>query len=310
MYQATLSGRKAGIILPILQARKAKNLLSKYSEAKIGKAMKGDRLYGTFNQIGAGTARYSSKDPNLQQIPRAMRNIIGGEEGYQVVAPDYSQIEVRIKALVAHDSDMVAALQADDFHTLMASKMFPGRAITTELRTLGKGGTFTINFDGGAPGIQKAAIKEGEIILRDTALKMVKGYRKAFPKSEKFNQIFRDRAKTKRPQRINLPWGHYRTYPTATSQQMINNIVQGYAAIGYKEGLLEMDRRGLVGSYLGCFLHDEVVCTGVPEKEAAEYCAEVEEALLVGMNRIVEDYGQGFTVPVVIEGKRGSHWTK
>ena len=309
MRVATESQVKAKYIMPILKNRRAAGLISKYKPEAINRRCYKGRLYGTFNQVGAGTARYSSKDPNLQQIPRAMRNIIGGEEGRLVVAPDYSQIEVRIKALLAKDTDLVAALQADDFHTFMATAMFPGRTITPELRNTGKGGTFTLNFDGGVPGIQQAAIKEGEILTRTTCQRMIEGYKKRFPISWKFNEAFRGIAANGRAQRINLPWGHYRTYETSTSQQLINNLVQGYAAVGYKEALLEMQKAGLT-HYLGCLLHDEVVATGVPINEAADYQAALIEAMEVGMDRVVKDYDPDFFVPILIEGKEGSHWKK
>ena len=308
MYKAVESEAKKAIIEPILKARRAAGLISKYNEEKLGQSMYKGRLYGTFNQMGAGTARYSSKEPNLQQIPAKMRDIIGGEDGL-VIAPDYSQIEVRIKAMIARDTALIEALNSEDFHTYMATAMFPGRFIDEYLRRTGKGGTFTLNFYGGKPGIQKAAIEEGEVITDAQANGMIRGYRKRFPISHQFHLQVADMCRDGRPKRIDLPWGHYRTYEQPTPQQLINNIVQGYAAIGYKEGLLDCDERGLT-PYIGCLLHDETVATGVEPHLAEEIGREMEEAMLAGMNRIILEYSDGFEVPVKVEVKAGTHWSK
>ena len=308
MYEAVEADWKRDLIEPILKARRAAGLISKYNLEKLDKVSYQGRLYGTFNQVGAGTARYTSKDPNLQQIPVKMRDIIGGEEGCLVVAPDYSQIEVRIKALVARDTKLVATLQADDFHREMARMMFPNREITPELRQQGKGGTFTLNFAGGKRGIQRAAIEYGELITDQDANRMIRNYRKSFPISEAFHQQFRQICQ-KGSARINLPWGHYRTYLKPTPQQMINNIVQGFAAVGYKEGLLEADRRGLT-PYIGCLLHDEVIGTGVPPAYEPDFSRELCEAMQVGMVNLIEEWSDGFEVPIVVDNKVGSHWSK
>ena len=309
MFQAVEADWKMDLIQPILKARRASGLISKYNLEKLERVSHNGRLYGTFNQVGAGTARYTSKDPNLQQIPTKMRDIIGGEEGLLVVAPDYSQIEVRVKAMVARDTTLLTALKSDDFHTFMAKRMFPNREITPDIRQQSKGGTFTLNFDGGRRGIQRAAIEYGELITDQDANRMIRNYRKSFPISENFHKQFRALCKTGRAQKINLPWGHYRTYEVPSPQQMINNLVQGFAAVGYKEGLLEADRRGLT-PYIGCLLHDEIISTGVPPAYEAEYSQELCEAMQSGMVTLIEEYADGLDVPIKVDNKVGSHWRK
>jgi DNA polymerase I-like protein with 3'-5' exonuclease and polymerase domains len=58
----------------------------------------GDRLYGTFRQLGSATGRMSSANPNLQSIPKTdlrVRYCIAAGEGKQLVAADLDNVELR-----------------------------------------------------------------------------------------------------------------------------------------------------------------------------------------------------------------------
>lgn len=68
------------------------------------------RIYGDFVQWGAETGRFSSRNPNLQNIPnprtargKAIRNLFAAPEGYKLVVADYSQIEPRVLASMSKD---------------------------------------------------------------------------------------------------------------------------------------------------------------------------------------------------------------
>ena len=303
MELATRDTSMAKAIMPILKYRQAAHKQSMYGPKKMDSWVHRGRLYGTLSQLGTSTMRYSSKQPNIQQIPVAMREMIGGEPGKFVVAPDYSQIEVRIKAHLTKDPIMTEALNSEDFHTFMAEAMFPGRAITPELRKTGKGGTFTLIFDGSYRAIQRAAIKEGELISDEIAQRMVSGYYTRFPAQETFHKVFREYQKARKPKRLTFPWGHYRGYPAPKATQMINNYVQGWAAIGMKEAVIEAQERGLM-NYVGLLLHDEIVATSVPENEVEEYARELEDCMIEGMSRVMP----GTLVKVEVKSSR--NWSK
>ena len=74
------------------------------------------RVHGDFVQHGAETGRFSSRNPNLQNIPnpkasengKAIRNLFTAPEGYKLVVADYSQIEPRIIASMAEDPIMLS----------------------------------------------------------------------------------------------------------------------------------------------------------------------------------------------------------
>jgi DNA polymerase I-like protein with 3'-5' exonuclease and polymerase domains len=69
------------------------------------------KIYGDFVQWGAETGRFSSRNPNLQNIPnpkasengRDIRNLFYAPEGYKLVVADYSQIEPRVLAAMSQD---------------------------------------------------------------------------------------------------------------------------------------------------------------------------------------------------------------
>lgn len=74
-----------------------------------GKLIKSNwRVYTNFNLIGTVTGRTSSSNPNLQQLPRdtSIRCWVDAPEGYTFVTADYSQLELRMAAVVSGDRRM------------------------------------------------------------------------------------------------------------------------------------------------------------------------------------------------------------
>jgi DNA polymerase-1 len=109
------------------------------------------RLHTSFNQTVASTGRLSSSDPNLQNIPirrelgRDIRRGFIPRDGWQLLAADYSQIELRLLAHLSRDSAFVEAFQAGgDIHRQTAALIFdvPLTEVTGTMRSRAK----TINF--------------------------------------------------------------------------------------------------------------------------------------------------------------------
>ena len=72
------------------------------------------RVHASFNQVVAATGRLSSSDPNLQNIPvrteegREIRSaFVPGQEGWVLLAADYSQIELRVLAHYSGDERLL-----------------------------------------------------------------------------------------------------------------------------------------------------------------------------------------------------------
>ena len=89
------------------------------------------RIYGDFIQWGAETGRFSSRNPNLQNVPaphtehgRAIRNLFIAPEGYKLVVADYSQIEPRVIASMSQDEIMIDNyMKGEDIYTTVGNTM-------------------------------------------------------------------------------------------------------------------------------------------------------------------------------------------
>jgi DNA polymerase I-like protein with 3'-5' exonuclease and polymerase domains len=89
------------------------------------------KIHCDFVQHGAETGRFSSRNPNLQNVPspstekgRAIRNLFYAPEGFKLVVADYSQIEPRIIASLAKDPIMMQNyLNGDDIYTTVGDTM-------------------------------------------------------------------------------------------------------------------------------------------------------------------------------------------
>lgn len=112
----------------ILEYRSINKLLTTYIEAIPKKIEETDgRLHAQFNQNGADTGRFSSSDPNLQNIPRdgGIRNLFKASKGMYLVGADYSQQEPRITAHLCGDENMINAYKTGkDLYSTMASLVY------------------------------------------------------------------------------------------------------------------------------------------------------------------------------------------
>lgn len=114
---------------------------------------------------GTNTGRLSAKDPAYQTIPKhtkwakKLRKAYIAPEGYVIVAPDYSQGELKIVACLANEKEMIKAYrQGMDLHAITASEMSgysledilafkqTNPSLYDDLRTLGKAGNFGLLY--------------------------------------------------------------------------------------------------------------------------------------------------------------------
>ena len=109
------------------------------------------RLHTTFAQTVAATGRLSSLNPNLQNIPirsdigREIRKGFVADQGFTLIAADYSQIELRLLAHISGDTLMQDAFQSGaDIHRRTASQMLgmPESEVSAGQRRAAK----TVNF--------------------------------------------------------------------------------------------------------------------------------------------------------------------
>ncbi|NIW79957.1 MAG: DNA polymerase I, partial [Calditrichae bacterium] len=124
------------------------------------------RVHTSFNQTVTATGRLSSSSPNLQNIPirkelgREIRKAFVAEPGNELIAADYSQIELRIVAALAGDKKMIKAFEAGkDIHTATAAAIWnmPEEKVDKDMRRAAKAINFGVIYGQGPHGLAQSA---------------------------------------------------------------------------------------------------------------------------------------------------------
>ena len=143
------------IIEKIMQYRTISKLSSTYAKGLPTFIESDNRIHTNYNQTETATGRLSSDNPNMQNIPirtelgRELRKVFIPTDGYTFIDADYSQIELRLLAIISKDDKLIKAYsKGNDVHTITASEVFgvPIDKVTTELRHKAKAVNFGIIY--------------------------------------------------------------------------------------------------------------------------------------------------------------------
>lgn len=153
------------IVDDILEYREVQKLLSTYIDA-IGPLLDDDdRLHTEFIQTGTTTGRMAAANPNIQNIPirtergKKVRCAFIAEKGYELVSLDYSQIELRLAAILSGDEKLCAIFRSGrDVHTEVAAQVFnvPADQVDTEMRRRAKAINFGILYGMGVNSLRSS----------------------------------------------------------------------------------------------------------------------------------------------------------
>lgn len=152
------------IIPMILQYRQLRKLKSTYVDPLPTMVDKIDgRIHTNYRQAVTATGRLSSDNPNLQNIPIRSENgkeirkaFVARGKDFQLMAVDYSQIELRIIAALSEDPTMIAAFKSgQDIHAATAAKVFHVAIedVTRDQRSAAKAVNFGIIYGQSAFGL-------------------------------------------------------------------------------------------------------------------------------------------------------------
>jgi DNA polymerase-1 len=309
------------IIEEIMAHREWQKLLSTYIDA-IPPLVAGDgRLHTHFLQAGTTTGRFSSINPNLQNIPikteagRKIRKAFVADKGHVLLALDYSQIELRVAAILSEDKDLIKIFKdGDDVHAAVASRVFGVKEedVTKEMRRQAK----VINF-GIIYGMGINALKDNLGGTRVEAEEFYNQYFKKFPGvAEYLDSIKREVAKLGYTSTL---FGRRRYFPAikspiqyiraAAERMAVNAPIQGTAAdiikIAIKRADDEIKNKKLSDKVdLLLQVHDELIyeVKEGSEKEAAKV---IEEAMEGVLKDKVKNPHQ---VPVLVNVSIGKNW--
>jgi DNA polymerase-1 len=271
------------------------------------------RIHTRFQQTVAATGRLSSTDPNLQNIPirtelgRKIRYAFIAPPGMNLVAADYSQIELRVLAHLSKDPVLLETYQrGEDVHARTASIIFdvPLAEVTADHRRAAK----TVNF-GVMYGMGPPALGRQLGIPSDQAEKFIENYFRRYEGVAKMMQETIDKAREGEP--VRTMFGRRRFLPNLKSQNRglrfeaeriaKNSPIQGTAADILKMAMVALGQGEVVpGATMVLTVHDELLFE-VPKERTDEAKARVKAA----MEGVVE-----LAVPLIVDVGAGENWAK
>lgn len=174
------------IIGKILRYRELQKLVSTYVDNLPATVEEDGKVHSTLLQTGTTTGRMASKDPNLQNIPartsegRAIRKAFVADPGYTLVAIDYSQIELRIAAILSGDPNLTDIFKrGEDVHHGVALRVFGVNSedVTADMRRKAKVINFGILYGMGVNALRQNL---GEDTTRQAAQEFLNAYFNTF----------------------------------------------------------------------------------------------------------------------------------
>lgn len=233
--------------------------------------LKTGRLHAHFHQLGTETGRLSCSEPNLQNIPvrtywgqRVRRAFVAGE-GFGLVSADYSQIELRIAAILSKDKTMLTAFrQGQDIHILTASQVLGValKDVSPEQRYLAKRLNFGVLYGMGMRAFAASAgitVKEAKIFIHEYFQRFT-GLAKYLERTKKFAQQS-GYVKTFFGRRRPLLQIHSRdpVLRRSAERMAINMPIQGTAADLIKMAMVNLSGFLNPQVRLICQIHDELL---------------------------------------------------
>lgn len=138
----------------IASYRHYSKILSTYIDWLLEILSTNDFIHTNYNQTIASTWRLSSTNPNLQNIPSSswiaweVRSaFVSRFENGKILAIDYSQVEVRILAILSGDKNLIDAFKNNiDIHQKTAEFLFPWETIDSSKRKIAKSVNFWVIY--------------------------------------------------------------------------------------------------------------------------------------------------------------------
>jgi len=282
------------------------------------------RVHGSYRQMGTETGRMSASNPNLQQINRSkdFRSKFRAAEGYCLVAADFSQVELRIAAMISKEPKLIEAYAAgrdahtetaslltkiplDEFQAVLSDPLHKDFELYSSYRTSAKISNFGLLYGAGAATLQKQAVAQyGVDMSPQEAKKIVEDFRLAYPTLYQWQQeqgqseshaVFTALGR----RRMMFGYSHDK-YTTR-----INTVIQGTAgdiaklAIQKLWGFLR--KAGPNVAKLIAMVHDELILE-VQEDAAEEWKAILKTCMEEAGNEI------STSVPIIADAKSGLTW--
>lgn len=292
-------------VMPYLGGTITRTLLGKAKSVDKKSLLLNGRIHTDFVQYGAETGRFSSRNPNLQNIPnsrtangKAIRNLFTAPEGYSLVVADYSQIEPRVLASFSQDRVLCTTyMEGADIYTTIGNTVGVDRAAA---KTLVLAMMYGVGPDKVADTIGMT-VNEARQLLDDFLAKfpaIARYKRQVIAESKRHSPV--PFASTLLKRRRYLPdlraselWKRSRA-----ERQAFNTVIQGSAADLMKLAMIRAHKLIPEGANLILTVHDELV-TVTPDHIADETAEQIRVAM-EGINAL--------RIPLLADVKVVSRW--
>ena len=303
------------LIKNVLRFRELGKLKSTYVDALPRLVVQNTgRVHTSFNSVGSATGRLSSSDPNVQNIP--VRTDLGkrvrqafkadGENGWTLLAADYSQIELRILAHLSQEPALLEAFRnGEDIHAATARAMYGEDSDDPEgQRRMAK----ILNF-GVIYGLGPIGVARQTDLTRAQGADFIAMYFSKYPGLKDYIEGVKESARVKGY--VETISGRRRRLPdittgnqmarAASERMAVNMPIQGTSADIIKIAMINIDREirdRVLKSRMIIQVHDELIFEVAPG-ELMEIQAMVSELMPSAMD---------LSVPLEIEIKTGPTW--
>jgi len=294
----------------ILRIRELSKISGTYGREWLEKYVRDGFVASDFKVIGTITGRFSSSNPNLQNIPARkypqFRTFFIPRDNHVMIVADISQQEPRLLAVLSQDSALIEAFNSGtDVHLEVARRIFNNPELTKENkfeRSVGKAINLGISYGLTAKGLSENAgipIEEAEAIIVE--------YFNHYPGVERYMQEYRDKA---------MEYGYVETlsgrriyinpYSKDWMNVAVNAPIQGSGADMTKLWIINIWR---ICKKLGiqfplvATVHDEIVLD-VPKEDVYDYLEIVGKAFEQAVNKLIPNS----PVPFIYEAEYGTSW--
>jgi DNA polymerase I len=305
---------KHPIIDKITYYRQLTKLFSTYVEGLKNVIDTDGKIHSSLNQTVTTTGRLSSTEPNLQNIPikyemgREIRKVfVPNNDECVILSADYSQIELRVLAHIADDSNLIDAfVNHSDIHTKTASEVF--RVPLEEVTTLMRGRAKAVNF-GIVYGIGDFSLAKDLKITKKEAKTYIDTYFERYPNVKKYMEDVVKEVEEKSFVTTILNRRRYIPEASASNKMVkalgvrlaMNTPIQGSAADVIKLAMVnvfkELNERQLKSTLI-LQVHDELLLNVYKDEQKA-----VEEIVKKEMEQVIK-----LRVPLEVDINVGETW--
>lgn len=296
----------------VLEYRMLTKLSSTYLKGLQEQVFPDNKIHTIYKQTLTHTGRLSSVDPNLQNIPvrseegKLIRKAFVSHNGY-LVSFDYSQIELRILAHMAHVTNLIDAFnQGKDIHRHTAALVFgvKDEEVSPQMRSQAKAVNFGIIY-----GMSEFRLSKDIGMSISEARDFINKYFVTYPEVKTYMDEVVETCK--KQGYVSTLLNRKRYIPTINDKNFMvrqqaqryamNTPIQGTGADILKLAMIEVDKalkEKHLKSQMILQVHDELIFD-VFEDELEEVMSLVKEKM---ENCIKMD------VPLIVEGNYAKNW--